>query len=385
VTKHQQHLLVLFIALAGIGGLFWYGSQPEPVSVLVKSAEKGTVEQTVANTRAGTVKACRRARLSPSIGGQIAVLDVHEGDRVKADKLLLELWNKDLMAEISLKESEAKAAKANSRAICLQADEAQREADRLAKLKRRGVISIESIDKSNTAAKSQRANCESARVSAQVSIARVWVSRAQLERTQLFAPFDGVIAEVNGEISEYVTPSPPGIPTPPTVDLIDNSCFYITAPIDEVDAPKVKLGQIARITLDAFGDQQFPGVVRRIAPYVLDMEKQARTVEVEVEFARKKDVEQLLAGYSADVEIILKAHVDTLRIPAEAILEGDRVLHFLPDEELLEMVKIKVGLTNWDYAEVLSGLKVGDQIVTSIDRKGVEDGADAVLDTEQQP
>jgi HlyD family secretion protein len=151
VSKHQQHLLLFLAAIAGVGLLFWYGSRPEPVAVLASAAEMGVVEQTVANTRAGTVKACRRARLSPSIGGQIAVLDIHEGDQVKADKLLLELWNKDLTAEINLKEQEAKAAKANARAVCLQADEAQREADRLAKLKERGVISIESIDKANTA------------------------------------------------------------------------------------------------------------------------------------------------------------------------------------------------------------------------------------------
>ncbi len=385
MSKHQQHLLILFIALTGISALFWYSTRPEPIAVLVAQAEKGVVEQTVANTRAGTVNACRRARLSPSTGGQIALLDIHEGDRVKTGKLLLELWNKDLTAEINLKEQEAKAAKASARAICLQADEAQRDANRLKKLTQGGIISIESVDKANTSAKSQYANCESARVSAQVSTARVGVSRAQLERTQLFAPFDGVIAEINGEISEYVTPSPPGIPTPPAVDLIDNSCFYITAPIDEVDAPKVKLGQPARITLDAFGEQEFPGSVRRIAPYVLDMEKQARTVEVEVEFTRKEDIKQLLAGYSADVEIILEAHTDTLRIPAEAVLEGDRVLRFLPDEEILKAVRIKPGLSNWNYTEVLSGLKAGDQIVTSIDRKGVEDGANAVLDSEHQP
>jgi len=385
VSKHQQHLVLLLVAIAGVGTLFWYGSRPEPIAVLATAAEMGVVEQTVANTRAGTVKACRRARLSPSTGGQIAMLDIHEGDKVKAGQLLLALWNKDLTAEIDLKEEEAKAAKANSRAICLQADEAQRESNRLAKLKQRGVVSVESIDKASTNAKFQRANCESAQVSAKVSIARVWVSRAQLERTQLFAPFDGVVAEINGEISEYVTPSPPGIPTPPAVDLIDNSCFYITAPIDEVDAPKVKLGQPARITLDAFGEQQFPGLVRRVAPYVLDMEKQARTVEVEVEFIRKEDIEQLLAGYSADVEIILEAHQNTVRIPAEAVLEGGRVLRYLPDDGVLKEVKIQSGLSNWDYTEVVTGLKPGDQVVTSIDRKGVEDGAEVILDTEQQP
>jgi len=66
VSKHQQHLLIFFIALAGIGALFWYSTRPEPIAVLATQVEKGVVEQTVANTRAGTVKACRRARLSPS-------------------------------------------------------------------------------------------------------------------------------------------------------------------------------------------------------------------------------------------------------------------------------------------------------------------------------
>ena len=132
--------------------------------------------------------------------------------------------------------------------------------------------------------------------------ARVDVTKAHLERTQLYAPFAGVIAEINGELGEFVTPSPVGIPTPPTVDLIDASCLYISAPIDEVDAPRVRAGLPARISLDAFPDRVFPGHVRRVAPYVLDQEKQARTVEIEAEF---DDPEKagLLAGYSADVEV----------------------------------------------------------------------------------
>ena len=67
------------------------------------------------------------------------------------------------------------------------------------------------------------------------------------------------------------------------MDLIDDACYFISAPIDEVDAPEVRIGFDARVSLDAFGARTFPGIVRRIAPYVLDLEKQARTVEVEVE------------------------------------------------------------------------------------------------------
>jgi hypothetical protein len=47
---------------------------------------------------------------------------------------------------------------------------------------------------------------------------------------------------VTGEVGEFTTPSPPGIPTPPAVDLIDDSCLYVSAPMDEVDAPRLKTG-----------------------------------------------------------------------------------------------------------------------------------------------
>ena len=73
------------------------------------------------------------------------------------------------------------------------------------------------------------------------------------------------IAEVNGELGEYVTPSPVGIPTPPAIDLIDTQCLYISAPIDEVDAPEIRAGMAARISLDAFSKQFFHGHVRRVA------------------------------------------------------------------------------------------------------------------------
>jgi HlyD family secretion protein len=210
-------------------------------------------------------------------------------------------------------------------------------------------------------------------VSAEVSAARIDVVRAQLEKTQLFAPFDGVIAEINGELGEFVTPSPVGIPTPPTVDLIDPSCLYISAPIDEIDAPLIRRGMTARINLDAFPDRSFPGRVRRIAPYVLDLEKQARTVEIEAEF---DDPEAgLLPGYSADVEVILDSRDDVLRIPSAVIRDRNRVYVYDAASGAIRDVQIGVGISNWEFTEVVSGLAAGDRVVSTVDRDGVEDGA----------
>jgi len=374
-------IVVLVIAAASVS--IWHYTRPESIEVVVKPVERGTVERTVANTRAGTVKACRRAKLSPAIGGQIAKLPIREGDTVKAGQLLLELWNKDLVAEAKLVQREAGAAKAHARAAGLKADVAEREANRVLKLRKTGALSEEKTDRAVTEAKALRADYEAAKASALMSEARVDVAKANLARTRLTAPFDGVIAEINGELNEYLTPSPPGIATPPAVDLIDNACFYVTAPIDEVDAPEIAPGMKARVSLDAFGDRRFDGKVRRIAPYVLDREKQARTVDVEVEFTKPEDIQQLLAGYSADVEIILDVRRDTLRIPTEAVLDGKRVFVYLTDRKAIKERTLKSGISNWDYTEVISGLRADERVVVNVDRAGVKDGAHAVVGKEE--
>jgi HlyD family secretion protein len=373
-------ILVLFILAAAV--VVWHFTRPKPVEVEVKPVDRGIVERAVANTRAGTVKACRRAKLSPSIGGQIALLPIHEGDRVKGGDLLLEIWNKDLVAEVKLARSEAEAARARAKAALLKAEVAQREANRLVKLRKTGAASEEKTDKAVTDAKALRADYEAARASTLMNEARVGVAEANLARTRLIAPFDGVIAEINGELSEYVTPSPIGIPTPPVVDLIDNTCFYVTAPIDEVDVPNITPGMNARVSLDAFGDRRFNGKVRRIAPYVLDREKQARTVDVEVQFDIPKDIREMLAGYSADVEIILDVRKNTLRIPTQAVLEGNHVFVYLPDKKKIKDRTFKSGISNWDYTEVISGLKPNELVVVNADRAGMKDDAAAVVSKE---
>jgi len=374
-------ILLVALAVAVAGGV-WYLTRPKPVEVRVGTAEIGTVEAIVSNTRAGTVKACRRTKLAPGIGGQIERLEVREGDRVTAGQLLLELWNLDLKAKVVLAEREAEAGEARARAACLNADNAEREAQRQIKLKDRRMASEEAVDRAITAAGAGRADCEAARASARVSAAQLGVARAELERTRLVAPFAGVIAEVSGELNEYVTPSPPGIPTPPAVDLIDDSCFYISAPIDEVDAARVRVGQEARISLDAFRDLRLPGKVRRIAPYVLDVEKQARTVEVEVEIEDPPPESPLLAGYSADVEIVIERREGVLEIPTAAVRVGEKPSVLMLDLQsgLIETREIETGISNWDVTEVTSGLAVGDQVILSTDREGVKEGVPAVAE-----
>lgn len=385
MTQSSRRLLLLALTIAAIAGLIWHYSRPQPIPVALHTVTFGRVEASVANTRAGTVNACRRARITPSASGQVTQLLVHKGDRVSAGQLLLELWNDDARAQLQLTEKDAAAARARVDEACVQADNATREARRQHTLHDKKLVANDSVERADTEAKARQASCRAAQAMAAVGTARIAAARAAIERTQLRAPFAGVVAELTGELGEFVTPSPPGIPTPPAIDLVDDSCLYVTAPIDEVDAPRIKTGMLARITLDAFPGEHFNGRVRRVAPYVLDREKQARTVDVEVEFNKTTDTKQLLTGYSADVEIILETRDKVLRLPSAALLEDNQVLVFDADDQRLHTQHIKAGLSNWEYTEVRGGLADGARVVTSLERDGVQDGAHVSVETAKTP
>lgn len=377
VLRNKRRILHSLIPwLAGISVLallLWHYTRPEPPHVQLVSVGRGLVEATVNNTRAGTVKACHRAKMSAPAGGQIVHLLVKKGERVRQGQVLLELWNNDLQAQSALAKEQLTTAGNQATQACLQAELAEKEAVRAHQLQEKGFISNEGWDQKIAAAKISRAGCEAANSQIAQNRSRINAAHAGLERMVLKAPFDGIVADISGELGEYATPSPPGIPTPPAIDLIDDRCLFVSAPIDEVDAANIKTGQSARITLDAIKGKSFEGRVKRVAPYVLELEKQARTVEVEIDFTHPPTAENLLAGYSADVEIVHTAHANVLRIPTQSLLEGKRVLVY--KEGILEERTVTTGLANWEQTEITGGLVEGDKIVLSLDQAGVKAGA----------
>lgn len=367
--------LIIIIGIALIIAVYFFTKQPKFVDVEIVTLERGEVRATVSNTRVGTVKACRRAYLAPAAGGQVAELHVKEGDRVKQNQLLMEVWNKDLKAQVKLQDAQTRANRASAEQACQLGAGAEREADRALRLQKfNHIISEEQVDIKATGARAKRASCNAALEAVAVSQANSDAAQAAVERTLVVAPFDGTVAEINAELGEFITPSPPGIPTLPAIDLLDVSCLYVSAPIDEVDAPQIKTGMSACVSLDAFPEKRCSGTVSRIAPYVLEKEKQARTVEVEVKLTDPTDLKGLLPGYSADIEVLLASKPQALRVPAEAVLENNRVL-VMREDGLLEERSFKPGLVNWNTVEVLSGLNAGDKVVLSVGREGVLAGA----------
>jgi len=268
---------------------------------------------------------------------------------------------------------------------CVAADLAARELNRLKALSLQDdrIVSQEMLDRAQSENDSAAARCQAGRAAIQRAQAAIELARANWSKAVLRAPFDGVVAELKAEVGEWVSPSPPAVPIPPVLDIIDPTSIYISAPLDEVDAGKVHVGQPVRITLDPYPNRSFKGHVTRVAPYVQDAQEQNRTLEVEADFDDVKLAGSFLPGTSADVEVILRSVEGVLRIPTYALLEGDRVLVF--DKKRLAARQVKTGLRNWEYAEVKEGLREGDPVVVSLDRAEVKEGVRAVIRDELAP
>ncbi len=364
-------IILAILIIVGLG-LFW-ATRPKPLPVIVKEVTPGLVEATLANTRAGTVEACQRTKLSTIIGGRIEYLGVKEGDQVKKGQLLLKLWNDDQQAQAALAQAQIELSRKRVDEACIAAANAEKEAQRQGELRARGFVSTSREEAARTEAEVRRAACNTAKADVAQAEARFKATRVEQGRVALYAPFDGTVAKIVGELGEYSTPSPPGVPTPPAIDLIDDSCLYVKAPMDEIDAPKIQPGLPVRITLEAIPGKVFAGTVRRVAPYITAVEKQARTVAVDVDFVRPDEARGMLVGYSTDVEIVLATRAEVLRIPTGALREGGKVL-VVEGDTLVERT-LQTGVANWEFTEVVSGLDAGERIVTSLEREGVVAGA----------
>ncbi len=369
--------LVVLVVLVAVG---WVMKQMllqrDPLEVQLIEVAVGDVESTVTNSRAGTLRARHRATLSTSVGGRVIELPFSEGDRVAEGDLLLRLSSGVATASLVLGERRVASAEALLAETCLVAERAEQELSRNEELRRKAIVSEDVLDEFRSRRDRALLACETARARVAEARADRDLAEARLRLTELRAPFAGVLAQLDVELGEYVTPSPPGVPLPSVIDLIDPGSLYVSAPMDEVDSARIAVGMDVRVTVDSFRGEEFRGRVARIAPFVLDLEKQNRTVDIEVELAEGTETAKMLPGTSSDVEVILRVATGVLRVPTGALLEGGRVLVLV--EGRLEERRVGVGLRNWNWTEITGGLSAGERVVTSLGSADVVAGAAAV-------
>ncbi len=418
------------VLIAGAVVLRFTACRPAAVPVTVYTVKSGRVEDTVVNSRAGTVQSRHRAGMSPGIPGLVTAIPARKGQQVREGDILLRLDDSEHRAAVELASRALEAARAAVEQARLEADLAQRHWERTRRLASNQVVSATVVEQDQTRAMTTQTAALAAQAQSREGEARLDAARATLAKTILKAPFDGIVLDITTEVGEWISPAPPGVFIPPVVDLIDPESLYVSAPIDEADIARIRVGLPVRITLDAFHGREFPGRLTYISSFVETRQDQNRTLRVEADFVRRGQgdgleappdsggtmradptpspsgprpelpvatsrtevsaepgegalLNNLVAGLSADVEIILESHEDVVRIPTYGLLQGDRVLVVVKDH-LVEK-KVIPGLHNWSFTEITSGLVAGERVVVSLDRQEVVAGARVIVTGQVDP
>jgi len=181
---------------------------------------------------------------------------------------------------------------------------------------------------------------------------------ASLGNATLAAPFDGIISTVNIEAGQTVSNGAVAIV------IIDPSDVEMSATVDEIDVPQVKVGQKVAVSLDALPDDEFSGVVSSIS-LIGNSQSGVVSYPVTIDLTVPSGV-QLRQGMSATATITTQEVDNVLLVPAAAISNSSTnptvtvMVNGVP-----EVRSVKVGQSNDTYTQVLSGLSAGDEVVVA--------------------
>lgn len=321
----------------------------------------------------GNLEMPRKVDLSFGTSGMVKAIMVEEGDRVVEGETLAKLDAPSLEASVAMAELDLEQTiypyysythARDMPGVWLALDEAKDDLEEAQGLLDEGKIDeaqllLEQVEQSLDKAKEKsKSRVWSLPLSVKMVELQLDQAQAELDKTIITASFDGVVAAVyikEGQQLSAMTYANPAI------SLIDPSEIKMNGVIDEIDVPKVKLGQEAIVILDALPDKEVKGRITFISP--------ESTTEMGVVFYKttitlENPDEELKDGMSATAEIIIEQHNDVLLIPNRAI-QGSWENPFVEvvTDEQIEKRQISIGLSDGIYTEVLSGLEEGEEVI----------------------
>ncbi len=343
-------------------------------------------------TASGNVRARRKVDISSDISARVSELLIDEGEDVTVGQVLLRLDPSRYQAAVNRSQanlSQSQAQVAQVRANLLRA---QREAERMASLRERDslLVSRQDVENAQTDLVVQQSLLESAEYGVSQSRAALEEARDDLSKTIIRAPMSGKVTRLNVEQGETVIVGTMNNPGSLVLTVSDLSVMEVVLEVDETDVPEIHLGDSARVELDAFPEVVFPGVVSEIGnsairpPSSAAGTGQTPTIDFEVVVTLADPQVELRPDLSATAEVITATRVDQLSIPIIALtvrepedvgLAGDKDESGDEDAEPIEGVfvvsagqvefrAVEVGIAGQEYFEVLSGLNLGDTVVS---------------------
>ena len=339
----------------------------------MKVAEVALRDITQSVSYSGSIESRNRVRIGSEIAGRVSAVLFEELDDVLKDQVLVKLEDSEIKARLSQAQEGRNQAEINLK-------NAKKNLDRVEELFKKGFASKEQLDSVQQAfdvgkalVKQNQSNYE--------------VVRARLEHTSIKAPISGTVISKNVTVGEIVVgPLGGGNLAVPTAiaEIADLSDLEVHVAVDEVDISKIKVGQKATISVDAFPDKSFMGVVREIALMTSGRREVGITYRVKVHIKNPGKILKL--GMTANVGFVINSRKQVLSVPRSAVLaQGDKKLVFTISDQKVQRREIVIGIEGEDFMGVTSGLQPGERIVIGIKAEAGESGGGLLLDPEIIP
>lgn len=382
--------LVVLLALAGVVAASVAGKRKEGTPVTLGKVERTDLTSKVSAN--GRIDAKRKVDLSANVMGQIVNLAVREGDIVKKGDFLLQIDQRQLAASARGAEASMQALFSDREGARASLADAQRTFDRASNNARENIIPQAELDRARTALDSARANVTSIESRIEQARANLTAARDTLSKTTMTAPMAGIITALpveEGEVAVIGTMNNAGTKL---LTIADMSVVEAVMEVDETDIPNVKVGQRASVTIDAYPNKTYPGIVTEVgsSPIVRNsVSASAEAVNFEVKIQLENPPAGVRPGFSASADIVTGTRAKTLAIPIQALVvrekpgstaggkTTDEEGVYLFTDDKAKFTPVTTGLAGESSIEITKGVKEGDQIVTGPFKalREIKDGA----------
>lgn len=342
---------VLMSALAcGKGGGEARKERPPPLVAVARVAIRD-VEETV---RAPVdLRPLLQADVGAKTLGYLDAVLVDRGDPVKKGQLLALVRPSDLPDQLAAARSSA--AQADAAAALARAN-----LDRARALAPAGRVSKQELQQAETALASADAMRAATR-------SQVGALATRLGEMRITSPLDGVVSARRLDPGALVGPG--GNTTPfLSVDHIDTLRVFVS--VNEIDVPRLKLGQATHVEVDAVPGSRYEGKVVRLSP---SLDPATRTLDAEVQLPNPRG--ELRAGMYGRAAIVTGVHAGAMTVPVSAVqLSNSRSFVYALQGEKVQRREVRVGVDGEQWLEIVSGVKPEEEVVTA-GLEGLSDGS----------
>ena len=318
---------VVIVALGTAGYMSLNNSRERGIAVRMEKVETRNLVSTV--TASGKIRARQSVDISSDVMGRVIELNVKEGEEVEEGQVLLRIDPEQLQAMLDRIEaalSQARRQESQQRSTLEQVDREWTRVDNIWKMDS-ALVSRSQWEDAETNLDLARSRHAAAKDGVSQAQASVDEARDQLSRTTIKAPISGRVTRLEIELGETAIVGMMNNPGSHLLTIGDLSGFEVVLRVDETDIPHISLGDSAGVRLDAFPNQEFPGVVTEIGNSAIQGSAgfgQASTVDFEVVIALKESPSELRPDLSATADIVTELRVSAVAIPIIALTVRDR-------------------------------------------------------------